>query len=135
MLDLNQDPGTGNLSARAYMASLVGPRRIVHGRRTVKQITSARPTSLCGAASGVEVQYFEVWLPQDSIAALGGGGAFLAFSNNESTGQSAFQILLNATQRFSGVLLPDDQIYVSPVTDALGAVLPAVSLVISSVVF
>jgi hypothetical protein len=135
VFDLNQDPGTGNLNMRGYIASLVGPRRIVHGRRTVKRAQSGNPVPLLGAASGVEVQYFEVWLPQSSLAALPGGGAFLAFSSSESTGQDAFQILLSATQRFSGVLMPDDQIYVASVSDALGGALPQVSLVVSSVVF
>lgn len=117
------------------MASVVGPRLITHGRRTVKRVTSQRPVPLLGAASGVEVQYFEVWLPQSSIAVLPGGGAFLAFSSSESTGQDALQVLVSATQKFQGILLPDDQIYVSPVTDALGGVLATVSLVVSSVVF
>ena len=135
MIDLNQDPGRGNLNVRAYMASVVGPRRITHGRRAVKRAQSSKPTPLLGMPSGVEVIYFEVWLPQSSIAALPGNGAFLAFSSSESTGQDAMQILLSATQRFSGVLLPDDQIYVSSVTDAAGGALPQVSLVVSSVVF
>jgi hypothetical protein len=92
---------------------------------------------LLGAASGVEVQYFEIWLPQSTITALAavGGGAFVALSSSESTGQDAFQILLSATQRFAGVLMPDDQLYASCVSDANGGALPQVSIVISSVVF
>jgi hypothetical protein len=137
LFDLNEDSGTGNLNVRAYIASVVGPRRIAHGQRTVKRVSTQQTVSLLGAtASGVEVAYFEVWLPQSSITALPGGGAFLAFSSSESAGQDAFQLLLSATQRYSGILLPDDQVYVQAVRDALGAPLAAdVSIVVSSVVF
>ena len=74
MFDLNEDSGTGNLNVRAYIASVVGPRRIAHGQRTVKRVSTQQTVSLLGAtASGVEVAYFEVRLPPSSIAALPGG--------------------------------------------------------------
>ena len=80
--------------------------------------------------------YFEIWLPQSSIAALPGGGAFIAFSSSETAGQNAFQLLLSATQRYSGILLADDQVYGQGLTDALGAPLAAdVTVCLSSVVF
>ena len=135
MFDLNLDPGTGNLNVRAYLASVVGPRRVAHGRRTVKVVPQAQSLSMLGTPSGVEVAYFEVWLPLSSLLALGGGGAVVAFSSSENTGQDAFQILLTPSQRYSGVLLPDDQLYARAVSDALGAPIADVSLVISSVVF
>ena len=136
MLDLNQDPGTYNLNVRAYFASVVGPRRIAHGRRTVKRVPVGQVLSLLSQPTGVEVMYFEVWLPQSSIAILGGGGAFFSFSSNENAGESAFQLLLSATQRYAGVLTPDDQLYAQALTDAVGAPLAApVPMVLSSVVF
>ena len=136
MLDLNADPGTYNLNARAYFASIVGPRRIAHGRRTVKRIPLERTISMLGQPTGVEVNYFEVWLPQSSIALLPGGGAFFSFSSSEDVGESAFQILLSATQRYAGVLTPDDQLFAQALTDAMGGALAApVPVVISSVVF
>jgi len=136
VFDLNQDPGTGNLNLRGYLAAVVGPRRVAHGRRNVKVVSLQSTTPLFGQTSGVEVAYVEVWLPQSSIAALPGGGAFLGFSSDDMSGQNAFQLLLSATQRYQGVILPDDQLYAQAVRDALGAPLAAdVSVVVSSVVF
>ena len=135
--DFNADEGTGNLSLRAYFAAIIGPRRIVHGRRTVKRAPLNNVISLLGAsAEGIEVMYFEVWLPQSSIQSLPGNGAYIAFSSSESAGQDAFQILLSATQRFSGVLLAGDQIYAQSVRDANGnPLVNEVPLIVSSVVF
>lgn len=80
--------------------------------------------------------YFEVWLPQSSILALPGGGAFLGMMSGETGGQTAVQTLFNATQRYSGVLLPSEQVFAEAVTDALGGALAAqVPVVVSSVVF
>lgn len=136
MFDFNQDPGTGNLNLRAYLAAVVGPRRIAHGLRSVKQVPAGGPILIYGNKPQVEVAYFEIWLPQSSILALPGGGAYLAFSSSESGGQSAYQILLNATQRFAGVLLPSDQIFAQAVTDANGGALAGnVAAVVSSVAF
>ena len=141
MLDLNQDPGTHNLNARAYYASLVGPRRILHGQRNVKNIPvagSGKGLSLYkNTNSGQQATYVEVWLPGSSILALPGGGAVIAFApNDQDASQSAFQIVLTLTQRFSLVLLNDDALYASAVSDAVGGVLAApVPVVVSSAVF
>lgn len=141
MLDLNKDAGEGNLSARVYLASLVGPRRILHGQRVVKRVPIA------GTAKGIQLYraagktgqatYVEVWLPGSSILALPGAGAVIAFGpNDQDASQSAFQILLTATQRYQLVLLNDDAVYASGVTDGAGAPLAApVPVVVSSVVF
>jgi hypothetical protein len=131
LIDLNADPGRGNLSARAYVASIVGPRRIVHGQKVVKRLTNENVAPLLSAVSGDTVMYFEVWLPQDGP----NGGAFVGFSDNESAGQNSFQLLVSAFQRYQGILLPDDQLYGQVITDAFGNPLPNLSVIISSVVF
>jgi hypothetical protein len=136
VFDFNKDPGEGNLNLRAYLASVVGPRRLAHGQRKVTQVPVGSPVLLFGNRAQIEVSYVEVWLPQSSILALPGGGAYLGFASGESLGQSAVQILLNATQRFSSVLLPSDQVHAEAVSDANGGVLAAsVPVVISTVVF
>lgn len=141
MFDLNKDPGAGNLNARAYFASLVGPRRILHGKRDVKRVPVAgtgKGISLYkSTGSGDQATYVEVWLPGSSILALPGGGAVIAFApSDQGAAQNAFQIVLTLTQRFQLVLLNDDAIYASAVSDAVGGVLAApVPVVVSSVVF
>jgi hypothetical protein len=141
MFDFNQDPGEGNLNLRAYIASIVGPRRVVHGGRTVKRVplgSSGKGIQLFkSTATGKQATFYEVWLPQSSIAALPGGGAVIAFASSDQGGsEGAYQITLTATQRFLGVLLNDDAIYATALTDALGgALVTPVPVVISAVVF
>lgn len=103
----------------------------------MKQVDRDGPTKLAAQGDGVEVVYFEVWLPQSSIDKLPGGGAFFSFSSNESTGQNGFQLLLSSTQRYQGMLLPEDALFAQAVRDALGAPLvdDTVSVIVSSVVF
>lgn len=136
--DLNEDPGTGNLSARAYVASIVGPRRIAHGQRVVKRlpIGGAQPQSVAkNGTPSKTVTYFEIWLPQRSLA-LPGGGVLATFSSSPNSGESSFQLILNAAQRYTGVLLADDQLYAAALTDAAGGALTAdVAVVVSTVVF
>jgi len=138
-IDLNEDPGTGNLNARAYCASIVGPRRIAHGQRTVKQApATGNAVQLLRNSGGASpsVLFFEVWLPQQSLLLLPGGGALLSFSGSDNVGENAYQLVLTSTQRYSGVLLPDDQLSVSALTDASGGPLVnPVAIVIASVGF
>ncbi|MFQ5339966.1 MAG: hypothetical protein ACE5F6_00310 [Anaerolineae bacterium] len=135
-VDLNKDPGTGNLNLRACFAAIVGPSRVAHGRRSVVRVQAGRPVLILGNKTQEETMYFEVWLPQSSILALPGGGAFLGLMSGETGGQTAVQTLFNATQRYSGVLLPSEQVFAEAVTDALGGALAAqVPVVVSSVVF
>lgn len=136
MLDLNQDPGTGNLNLRAYLAAVVGPRRIAHGLREVIQVSPNGPIQLFGNKPQIEVAYMEVWLPAQSLAVLPGAGVYLAIASSEGTGHNAIQFLLNAMQRFSAVLLPSDQIFAQAMADANGGALAnPVPVVVSSVVF
>lgn len=141
MLDLNKDPGEGNLNLRAYYASIVGPRRILYGGRTVKRVPAAGGGKAAllfkSTGTGKQATFIEVWLPGSSILALPGAGAVIAFgSDDQDASQSAFQIVLTATQRFQCVLLDDDALYASAVTNAAGgALVVPVSVVVASVVF
>lgn len=136
MFDFNKDPGEGNLNLRSYFASIVGPRRVAHGQRKVIRVAVGNPVRIFTNRPQVEVAYVEVWLPQSSILALPGGGAYLGFSSSEGLGQSAYQLLLNATQRYAAVLLPSDQVFAEALTDAVGGALAGpVSVVASTVVF
>lgn len=136
MFDFNKDPGAGNLNMRAYFASIVGPRRVAQGRRSVKRVSVNEAQRLVDQVSGLEVMYFEIWLPQSTLAALPGNGAYLSLSSSETAGQNGVQLLLSPTQRYQGVLLPDDALYAQAVSDALFAPLAAdVSVVVASVVF
>jgi hypothetical protein len=137
MWDLNADPGEGNLNLRAFLASLVGPRRVAHGQRTVKRVPITGSAMLLRSTStGKQATYFEVWLPQVSLA-LPGGGALLSFLPSDSGGpDNGYQITLTAFQRYSGVILGDDQLYAAALADAAGGALVApVSVVVTSVVF
>lgn len=138
VFDFNQDSGTGNLNARAYLASVVGPRRIAHGVRIVKPLTGNPVQVAKSGVQGSEAVYVECWLPQKVLSALPGGGAICAFSSSENVGENAFQILLSTTQRYTAIMIPDDQIYAVVLSDALGAPIAAgtsVRLVVSTVVF
>jgi hypothetical protein len=122
---------------RAYIASLVGPRRVVHGQRKILRVPIQGSLALLKATgTGPEVMFYEVWLPRVSLV-LPGGGALLAFQSSDSGGaENGYQIMMTATQRFSGILLGDDQLYAAALTDALGgALVTPVSVVVSSVVF
>jgi len=140
-IDLNKDPGEYELNLRAYVASIVGPRRIVHGKRAVKQVPLAaagRGIKLYGSnGSGKFVTFVELWLPASSIVGLGGGGAIFAVGPSDLGGsENANQIAITATQRFQCVLLNDDALYAVAVSDAAGGALAAsVPLTVSSVVF
>jgi hypothetical protein len=135
---LNQDPGSGNLNLRAYVASIVGPRRVVHGQRLVKRVPLVGAVQLLrSTGTGKQATFYEVWLPLSSLVALPGGGALFGFSPSDSGGaENNYQITLTFTQRFTGILLNDDNLYAAVLSDALGGPLAApVSVVVSSVVF
>lgn len=141
MFNLNQDPGSGNLNLRAYVASLVGPRRVIHGQpRVIRAPLASTGQSVEVAKStntGKQATYYEVWLPRSVITTLPGNGAVIAFGSGVIGGsESAYQFLITGTQRLTGVLLDDDALYATALTDATGGVLAApVSLVVATVVF
>ncbi len=139
-LDLDKDPGTGNLNVRAYLATLVGPGRVLFGQHPVKRLTFGKSYELAKntVPNGMAAQYVEIWLTQAAIAALPSGGAFLSFSNAMLApgAENSQQLLLSATQRFRCVLLSNEILYGAAMTDAAGGALAIpVSVVVASVTF
>ncbi len=140
---LNDDPGTGNLNTRAYFASLVGPRRIIHGRRAVKRVGGVKGVQLqkAGTRNGDECLYVECRLPPSVAAPV----AFNFASQNDAIGETGVLSILStsilaplgADRFFATVLLPQEQLFAQ--LAALGGVpVPAGTLfplVVSSVTF
>ena len=141
--NLNDDPGTGNLNTRAYFASLVGPRRIVFGRRAVKRINGVKGVQLQknGTRNGDECLYVECRLPQSVAVPV----AFNFASQNDAIGETGVLTILSTSiiapegneRLFAAVLLPQDQLFAQ--LAALGGVpVPADTefpLVVTSVTF
>ncbi len=141
--NLNDDPGTGNLNTRAYFASLVGPRRVVFGRRAVKRVGGVKGVELQknGTRNGDECLYVECRLPQSVTVPV----AFNFANQNDAIGETGVLSILSTSiiapegndRLFAVVLLPQEQLYVQ--LAALGGVpVPAGTtfpLVVNSVTF
>lgn len=136
--DLNKDPGEGNTNLRAYIAAVLGPRRIAHGARRAFKLTKGKAVLVCqNDAPERETVFFECWLQQGTTG-LGGGGAFILFSSSEDMGNAVIVDLAQAmpgqlNNHFSAVLLPQDELYAQLLSDAAGASLDAVSITASKV--
>ena len=137
--DLIKDPGLGNLNLRAYVATVVGPRRIAHGQRRVHQLQVNQSTELAkNAGRGLEALYVEAWLPRQAVAV----GLQMLVSSSEGMGESAELVTLGVVgggailDRYRAVLLPNEQLYAQPLTDAAGQPLgDRTPLVVSTVFF
>lgn len=133
-IDLIRDPGEGNLNLRAIVASLLGPRRIAHGRRRVVQVPPVQATQIAqNKAKNQQALYVEVWLPNQLL----GVGARILFSSSDSTGETAvLRLFATEEDRYQVVLLPQEQLYAQAVSDAAGnAAGPRTPLVVSAVAF
>lgn len=134
MFDLNEDPGEGNLNLRAYVAALVGPRRIAHGRRTVYQLNATNGQLLVKhPGRGVECFYVEVWLPQQTAGVVN----VLFSADQDAIGETGDLVqLFNGPppKRYSAVILPGENLYAQLATVPAPPA-PLVSVVVSQVVF
>jgi hypothetical protein len=136
--DLNEDPGSGNLNLRAYIASLVGPRRIAHARRTVYRVHDNKATQIAKNGSGTKsVFYVEAWTPQQA----GGGGLvnFLFSNSQDAVGETGVAVSAVPGQivsltNYRAILLPGENLYVQLGPQAVG-VLPPQPLVVAEVHF
>jgi len=111
--DLNRDPGRGNLNLRAYVAAVLGPRRLAHGNRATKQVSWTESVLLAtNLPSGHEAMYVEVWVPQSEDADPP-ATALVRFSAGEGVGTTGVVELLGTTHtlRYSCVLMPGEQLY------------------------
>ena len=143
-LDLNKDPGEGNLNLRALAASILGPFRTAHGKIQVRQVPLTGAVELASnkvVGSQMQAAYVEVWLPAGAL----GTGLRLRFGYSESLGESSVLVTLVTTpglpsgqvnDRFRAVLLPNDALYAQVISDATGAALAgARPVVVSKVTF
>lgn len=136
--DFDKDPGRGNLNVRAYIASIVGPKRAAHGQRVIKRAPRTRAVVLAkNSSKNKEVIYVEVWVPNQSIA----GGARVRFDSSGSMGETADLVTLGAfadnqsIDRYRAVLLPNEELYAQVISDEAGNPLDNISLVVSKVTF
>lgn len=129
--DLNVDPGEGNLNARAYVASLVGPRRVFQGQRKKQQLQTRMATEVARNASPHREAFFvAVWLPITARAVLPlGVGITLLFSTSESMGDTSDTTTLflgvGEPNHYHAVLLPNEQLFASVFERTDGTAIPA----------
>lgn len=136
--DLNKDPGEGNTNLRAYIAAVLGPRRVAHGARRSFKLETGKAKLVCqNDAREHETVFFECWLAQGTTG-LGGSGAIVLFSSSEDMGNAVVVDLAQVTpgqlnNHFSAVLLPQDELYAQLLSDAAGGALASVSVTTSKV--
>ena len=108
------DPGEGNLNLKAYIAAVLGPRRVAHGTsKQVKRLLEANSTKLVSAnpASG-QVGFISV-----SLVGSNPGPLIALFDSQQDVGQNSVPTVLSNTLgasagvSFEGVLLPGDELY------------------------
>lgn len=138
MFDFNQDPGEGNLNARAYVAAVVGPLRAAHGNRVVKQVPTAQAVELAKNGSPHnEPVFVEVWAPMQVRA----NGVWVLFASSEQTGETGRLVLLTGVpgqlqERYQAILLSNEQLYAQAVSDGAGNPLSKKTpLIVSTVTF
>lgn len=140
LLDLNKDPGEGNTNLRAYIAAVLGPRRVAHGARRSFKLQKGKAILVCqNDAREHETVFFECWLAQGTTG-LGGSGAIVLFSSSEDMGNAVVVDLAQAgaapgqlSNHFSAVLLPQDELYAQLLSDAAGGALDTASIAASKV--
>lgn len=138
MWDLNKDPGEGNLNLRAYIASLVGPRRVAYGQRRVYQVPAAQSVQIIKGVTGrqVEAVYVEAWLP-DSVP---GPVNFRFASQQDAIGETGVLVQLSNLPavpqvKYAAVVLPGENLYVQLAVSAGFPAADPTPLVVSRVVF
>lgn len=116
--DLIKDPGVGNLNLRAFVASLLGPRRVAHGQRRVVQVPTQQGGLVANnKVTGHEAMYVEVWLPTQRVAA----GARIMFASSEDMGENGvLRLFTTEEDHYQAVLLPNEQLYARIISDAGG---------------
>jgi hypothetical protein len=130
LFSVTTEPGSGNLSAKPYFASLVGPRRVAAGARksfTLNNEGSVQLVSNTGTGKGV--CFVSVTLVPGIAPTL------VLFGSNETPSDSDGipEVLSTASTgvlRFQAVLNPGEMLFASlPSTAAAGT---SVSLVVST---
>lgn len=133
LFTVKTEPGLGNLSAKSYVASIVGPRRVALGSRTKVTLVPGTPVRLIGN-SGIkgrngEACFVSVTLVPDQTAAL----VLFGSDENPSDDNGIPEVLSTAATgvlRFQAVLSAGEQLYAAlPSTAPVGS---SVSLVVST---
>lgn len=140
--DLNEDPGEGNLNLRAYIASVLGPKRAAHGARSEKQVRFDRGTLIAKNAPGGKQHqclYVQCWMPGKKVGDLiDQTSGFFRFSSDENMGATSVmvQVFPNELFTYSAVLLPNEQLYAQALQSFSPPFFPnALPLIISTVAF
>jgi len=142
--DPNEDPGRGNLNLRAYFASVVGPRRVAHGKRFVKLAPAEGSILLARNQVGLgdECLYVECTFPERLVDNTVVQSVSFRFSDSEDVGDNALlRALTPVFPAYQAVLLPGDELYAQFAPRSSGGILPALAalkqfpLVVSQVSF
>ena len=133
LFTVRTEPGEGNLSAKAYFASIVGPRRVALGSRKKITLTPDTPVRLVGN-TGIKGKFGEacfvsVTLVPDQTAAL----ILFGSDENPSDDNGVPEVLSTAATgvlRFQAVLNAGEQLFAAlPSTAPAGS---SVSIVVST---
>ncbi len=115
---LEQDPGAGNLSARAHMAAVIGPFRIASGKQSTLSLNESKGLLL--AQNGVRTAESFAFV---SVVLAGNvaGPKRAIFGNNQTFGfNDGIPLLLERStgegNSFSAVLAPGEELYGRSVT-------------------
>ncbi len=111
-LSIESHEGAGNLDAKAYIASIVGPRRVLFGKHTSVTLTEGTAVQL-GKNAGAQTQWGHMTVVLPGNVA---GPKVALFSANQSNGfNTAIPVSLQRTtgpgNTFEAVLQPGDMVY------------------------
>lgn len=110
------EPGRGNLNAKAYVAAVVGPQRVVFGKRQVVSLSETVASQLVRNA-GMQAQfaYVSVTLPPGAV-----GSKSAVFSASKTTNSASGLVAALAANfgpaaavSFSTVIAPGEMLYAS----------------------
>jgi len=132
LFSVKTDPGEGNLSAKAYYASIVGPRRVALGSRRKFTLTNSQSQKLAsntGIQGARGVCFVNVTLVPGQTAEL----ILFGSDENPSDDNGVPRVLSTATSgvlEFQAALSPGEMLYAAlPSTAAANS---SVSLVVST---
>lgn len=109
------DPGEGNLSAKAYLAAVVGPSRLAYGKNTSQTLSQDVAQLVRNSGAAAQWAYVAVMLPGNVAGpkvALFSGKAQIGFN-------TAIPVSLQRTvgapggNSFAAVLQPGEMLYAS----------------------
>lgn len=133
LFTVKTEPGEGNLSAKAYFASIVGPRRVALGSRRKITLTNDNPVRLVGN-SGIKGRNGEACFVSVSLVP-GQTAELVLFGSDENPSDDngipeTLSTAASGVLRFQAVLNAGEQLYAAlPSTAPAGS---SVSIVVST---